>query len=185
MFEKYWSRRSFIKASLLGSLAVFGNRSAYAKTFSKDFQEGRLKLFNTHTEERLDVLYRNSKGEYDAEALKALNWIFRCHYTGQVTAMDIRTIEFLNSVEKKLGGGHEIHIICGYRSQEYNSLLRKEGRSVAKQSLHLHGQAVDIAIPGAALSDVRRIAIAMKNGGVGYYPGAGFVHLDSGNFRTW
>ncbi len=185
MLLKYLSRRSFLQASLLGSLTVLGNRTAYAKIFSNEVHEGRLKLFNTHNKERLDILYRNSLGEYDAEALKALNWIFRCHYTEQMTAMDVRTIEFLNSVEKNLGGGHEIHIICGYRAPEYNSLLRQRTRSVAKHSLHMQGQAVDISIPGAPLADVRRVAVAMKSGGVGYYPGAGFVHLDCGSFRTW
>jgi uncharacterized protein YcbK (DUF882 family) len=185
MLLKYLSRRSFLKASLLGSLTVIGNRSAYAKILSDEVHEGRLKLFNTHNKERLDILYRNSLGEYDAEALKELNRIFRCHYTQKVTEMDIRTIEFLNNVDKKLGGGHEIHIICGYRSPEYNSLLRQRTRSVAKHSLHMQGQAVDISIPGASLAEVRRVAVAMKSGGVGYYPGGGFVHLDSGSFRTW
>jgi uncharacterized protein YcbK (DUF882 family) len=35
------------------------------------------------------------------------------------------------------------------------------------------------------LEQLRRTALNLKCGGVGYYPGAGFVHLDSGGFRTW
>ena len=102
MSLKYWSRRCFLKASLLGSLTVLGYRSAFAKLIDSELHEGRLKLYNTHNKERLDILYRNSQGEYDAEALKALDWIFRCHYINHKTEMDIRTIEFLNSANKPL-----------------------------------------------------------------------------------
>jgi len=27
--------------------------------------------------------------------------------------------------------------------------------------------------------------VALQLGGVGYYPGDGFVHIDSGKFRIW
>jgi uncharacterized protein YcbK (DUF882 family) len=99
--------------------------------------------------------------------------------------MDIKTIECLNLVDKKLGGRNEIHIISGYRSPTYNSLLVQNGRHVAKQSLHRVGKAIDIVIPGVPLVKVRHAAVALKLGGVGYYPGAGFVHIDSGKVRTW
>jgi uncharacterized protein YcbK (DUF882 family) len=109
----------------------------------------------------------------------------RCHYTNQITVMDINAIEYLNLVDKKLGGGHEIHIISGYRSPTYNSLLAQNGRHVARHSLHRVGQAIDIAIPGIPLDKIRHTAVALQLGGVGYYPGAGFVHIDSGKIRTW
>ncbi|RQW77287.1 MAG: DUF882 domain-containing protein, partial [Geobacter sp.] len=52
-------------------------------------------------------------------------------------------------------------------------------------SLHQFGKAIDIHIPGIGLDKVRQVALNLKGGGVGYYPGAGFVHLDSGDFRAW
>lgn len=147
--------------------------------------KGSLSLCNAHTDERLSVTFRKADGTYDIEALNALNWIMRCHFTNQQTVMDVNTIEFLNLVDNRLGGGNEIQIISGFRSPTYNSLISSNGRHVAKQSLHLVGKAIDIAIPGTDLNTVRRTAVALQMGGVGYYPGAGFVHIDSGKFRTW
>src|SRR5208282_1981243 len=109
-------------------MALVAERPVFAKTLAnQDMPEGRLSLYNTHNHERLTVAYRNEAGDYDSEALKSINWILRCHYTNQETAMDIRVLEFLNKVDKRLGGNNEIHIISGYRSPLYNRLLRKEG----------------------------------------------------------
>jgi uncharacterized protein YcbK (DUF882 family) len=186
LFNKFWSRRSFFKASFAGALVLAGRGPAIAKgLITPEVPEGKLSLYNTHNRERLSVVFRNVAGNYDHEALKAVNWILRCHYTNEEADMDIRTIEFLNSVDKKLGGDNEIHIISGYRSPLYNKLLRQEGHGVARRSLHQFGKAIDIHIPGIGLNEVRRVALNLKYGGVGYYPGAGFVHLDSGDFRAW
>ena len=186
MLQKFWSRRSFFKASLAGALVLAGRGPVFAKgLITPEVPEGKLSLYNTHNGERLSVAFRNGADDYDHEALKAVNWILRCHFTNQEADMDIRTIEFLNAVDKKLGGEHEIHIISGYRSPLYNNLLRQEGHKVARRSLHQLGKAIDIHIPGIGLDKVRQVALNLKCGGVGYYPGAGFVHLDSGDFRAW
>ena len=147
--------------------------------------EGKLTLLNIHTDDKLTVKYRNSLGEYDPEALKELNWILRCHYTGRSVDMDTDVIEFVNFAAKKCGGNNEVHIISGYRSPEYNKLLINEGRHVAKHSLHMVGKAIDIRIPGVDLRELRNEALNLKLGGVGYYRESNFVHLDSGRFRTW
>jgi uncharacterized protein YcbK (DUF882 family) len=187
LINKFWSRRSFFKAALSGVLALVAKGPVFAKSLAiREMPEGKLSLYNTHNHERLTVAYRNEAGDYDSEALKAINWILRCHYTNQETAMDIRVLEFLNVVDKKLGSNNEIHIISGYRSPLYNRLLRKEGHGgVARHSLHQVGKAIDIHIPGTGLDRIRHVALNLRCGGVGYYPGAGFVHLDSGDFRTW
>ena len=44
---------------------------------------------------------------------------------------------------------------------------------------------VDIRLPGRSLATVRRAAIGLRRGGVGYYPHAQFVHLDVGRVRYW
>lgn len=169
--------------AVAGAAALSTVKAVFAKPLLPE--SGALTLFNAHTNDRLSVNFRKPDGSYDLDALQALNWIMRCHYTNQATAMDVNTIEYLNLVDKKLGGGNEIHIISGYRSPAYNSLLVQNGRHVAKQSLHRVGKAIDIAIPGIPLGKVRHTAVALQLGGVGYYPGAGFVHIDSGKFRTW
>jgi uncharacterized protein YcbK (DUF882 family) len=99
--------------------------------------------------------------------------------------MDPRVIEFLNSVEKRLGGHREIAIVSAYRSAAYNDLLVRQGRGASRHSLHLRGQALDISVAGTATSVVRDTALALSAGGVGYYPKSGFVHLDSGPVRRW
>jgi uncharacterized protein YcbK (DUF882 family) len=88
-------------------------------------------------------------------------------------------------VDQKLGGNRDFHVISGYRSPAYNERLRQEGRGVAKRSLHLEGKAIDVRVPGVKLNSLRRAALSLQYGGVGYYPRTEFVHLDSGQFRTW
>ena len=183
MFIKKFTRRIFLKTALAGALTLGGGRASFAKALLAD--KGSLSLYNTHTKERLSVTFRRRDGTYDLDALHAVNWILRCHYTNQQTIMDVNTIEYLSLVDKRLGGGNEIHIISGYRSPAYNSLLLSNKQQVAKHSLHLEGRAIDIAIPGINLGTVRHTAVALQLGGVGYYPGEGFVHIDSGNIRTW
>lgn len=185
-FHRHWCRRSFLKASLLATLTLIGGQAAWARELLEDgLPPGKLSLLNTHSGERLEVTYRDRTGEYDLQALDELNWLLRCHYSNEVHPMDVRTIEYLNLVDQRLGGNHEIHIISAYRSPAYNELLRRQGRHVAKNSLHLQGRAIDIRIPKVKLASLRRVALDLELGGVGYYPRTDFVHIDSGAFRVW
>jgi len=187
MLVKSSSRRTFLKASLAGALTWY-SLAGSARAELPQAQEapnGALSLYNTHNGERLSVNLRDPNGAYDPAALDALNHFLRCHYTNEQTVMDVCTLEYLNQVDKQLGGGHEIHVISGYRSPQYNELLIKNGHRVARHSLHLSGRAIDIAFPTVSLEEVRRTALDLRRGGVGFYPGDGFVHLDSGGVRTW
>ncbi len=183
--EWAWTRRTLLKISVAG-VAVLGSKLLLPQVSSaRELPEGRLTLFNVWTEERLEVTYRNEAGEYDLEALDDVNHILRCHYTGEIAAIDVRVIEHVNLVQKKLGGGREIHVISGFRSPEYNAILVRSGRRAAKNSLHVQGQAIDLRIPGVHPKAIRQAALELGYGGVGYYPRSKFVHLDSGPFRTW
>ena len=185
MLVKSSSRRTFLKTSLAGALAWYGLSGRAQSAELEAAPATELSLYNTHTGERLAVNLRDNNGAYDLAALAALNHFLRCHYTNEQTSMDICTLEYLNQVDKQLGGGHEIQVISGYRSPKYNELLIKNGHRVARHSLHLSGRAIDIAFPNVNLDEVRRTALALRRGGVGYYPDDGFVHLDSGGVRTW
>jgi uncharacterized protein YcbK (DUF882 family) len=76
-------------------------------------------------------------------------------------------------------------VISGYRSPTTNARLRRHRKGVAKHSLHIQGKAVDICLPSHNLASVRRAAIALQGGGVGYYPRSNFVHVDTGRVRYW
>lgn len=183
-----FDRRTILKAAAGGVVLLLSGkafpRPAAAGAVSTG-PGGRLSLFNTHTGERLSVAYRDGRGEYNPEAVSAMNRILRCHYTQQVAEMDLRVIDFLNAVDRSLGGGNDIHIVSGFRSPEYNEKLVRRGQGVARHSLHLLGKAIDFRIPKVSLPSLREAALRLQEGGVGYYPGSGFVHIDSGRFRTW
>jgi uncharacterized protein YcbK (DUF882 family) len=184
LFDLSCDRRLFLKASLLFAVSSLFPVPAFSYA-KKTLPEGRLSLVNLHTHDKLTVKFRNAYGEYDPGALKDLNWVLRCHYTGQVHEIDKDVIEFVNLVDKRFGGGNEVEVISGYRSPEYNKKLISVGRGVAKNSLHLAGKAIDIRIPGVDLRKIRDEALNLKLGGVGYYKQSNFVHLDCGRFRTW
>lgn len=186
MFHYSGNRRSFLKFSLAGALMLFGAKPVMAdKIIDTEKPEGKLSLYNVHTSERLSVTYRTKGNDYDPEALRSLNWLLRCHYTNKTIDMDTNVLEYLNIVDNQFGGDNEIHVVSGFRSPEYNSLLKEKGRGVANHSLHLLGKAIDFFIPRVSLKNLRTAALSLQYGGVGYYPHTGFVHIDSGNFRTW
>ncbi|MDH4193948.1 MAG: DUF882 domain-containing protein [Nitrospirota bacterium] len=183
--HELWSRRFFLKSSLVGML-VLSSRLMFPESASAaSFPEGQLRLYNAHTDERLRVTYRKRSGRYDQEALKDINYLLRCHHSKKVCQMDVQLLEYVNQVEKLVGRGQEIHIYSAYRSPSYNNLLVRLGRGAAPNSLHTSGQAVDFAIPGVRLSRIRRAAVKLRLGGVGYYGRRGFIHLDTGPVRYW
>ena len=188
LYESEWglTRRALLRTSLLGvAVAMAGQWIRPSVSSAGDLPEGRLTFVNLWTDERLDVTYRDEFGTYDLDALDDVNHILRCHHTGEVGAMDVRVIEHVNLVQKKLGGDREIHVVSGFRSPEYNAILVRSGRRAAKNSLHMQGQAIDVQIAGVPPKTIRQVALELGYGGVGYYPRSQFVHLDSGPFRHW
>jgi uncharacterized protein YcbK (DUF882 family) len=180
-----WTRRTLLKTSVVGLLMLSGRFFGPSVARAQDLPDGTLTFYNVHTNEWLRVKYRDVAGRYDLAALDELNHILRCHHTGEVAAMDVRVIEHVNLVQKTLGSAGEIHVISGYRSPAYNAMLVKKSRRVARHSLHVEGQAIDLYIPGVHPRQIRQAALRLQYGGVGYYPRSKFVHLDCGPFRFW
>jgi len=180
-----WSRRSFLKTSLVGLLLLGSRLMRPSVACANELPDGKLTFFNVHTNERLRVRYRDNAGNYDLTALDEVNHILRCHHTGEVAAIDVQLLEHVNLVHKAVDDAGEIHVISGYRSPEYNAQLVKRSRRVAQHSLHIQGQALDFYVPGVKLREIRYAALRLQYGGVGYYPRAQFIHLDCGPFRTW
>ncbi|MFA6435264.1 MAG: DUF882 domain-containing protein [Elusimicrobiales bacterium] len=148
-------------------------------------RECRLRLFNTHTLEHIDIVYRRD-GVYDSRALTKLDRFLRDWRADKVKHYDPRLFDLLAALEYEVNKpGAEIHIICGYRTPASNRHLRSRSPAVAGNSLHMKAEALDIRLPGVRTSRLRDTALALGRGGVGYYAGSDFIHVDIGRVRRW
>lgn len=176
-------RRAFLKSSLLLAAPTL-SIPALAKSASAIPGERTLRLYNTHTGEKLSSVFW-AEGQFIPDALKDINKVLRDHRNNQVAEMDPQLLLLLDQVNDKLGNGKELHIISGYRSPESNAKLHANSNGVAKRSMHMDGKAIDIRLPGKDLKMLQKAAMSLKGGGVGYYPDSQFVHMDTGRVRYW
>ena len=142
-------------------------------------------MVHTHTGEHADVTYFES-GRYLPDALRELDRFLRDFRTGDVKAIDPGVLD----IAARLAGAVGLplatfHIISGYRSPQTNAALRARGRGVASRSMHLEARAIDLRIPGFSTARLRDAALSLGGGGVGYYAGSDFVHVDTGPVRHW
>ena len=102
-----------------------------------------------------------------------------------VTAyIDVEMLDLVFAMQKWLvmwGIDKPIIVQSGFRSQITND--RTEG--AAKNSMHVHGRAIDIRMPGVGVSYLGRLASIFGVGGVGFYVSKNFVHADTGRIRYW
>ncbi|MCK5503928.1 MAG: DUF882 domain-containing protein [Thermodesulfovibrionia bacterium] len=178
------SRRNFIKFGILAAAAslapgaVFASRRVYLP------HEKSLAFYNIHTGEGLRATYW-SQGKYLSDAMDDINYIMRDYRTNEIRPIDAGLLDFLHAIGSKLDIRHNFYIISGYRCPATNEFLRRNGKGVDKNSLHMYGKAVDIRVPRCDISTVRSAALNLRYGGVGYYPDSNFVHVDVGNVRSW
>lgn len=162
-----------------------GSLSRAAEVPTAPAAEYRLRMYHTHTQERIDVVYRRGD-EYIPSAIVSLDRFLRDHRTGDVIELDRRVFDLLHDLTVAVGKPNaEINIVCGYRTPWSNDFLRRTTVGVASHSLHMQGEAVDIRIPGVSTSELRNVALSLHRGGVGYYPESAFVHVDVGRVRRW
>lgn len=177
-------RRRFLK---LGALVIGGSLiplPIWASSQRYLPPNRSLAFYHTHTDERLHVAYCR-RGIYSNNALRKVNHILRDHRTDDIRPIDTRLLDFLFRLSRKLDTDEPFHVVSGYRSPATNAMLRKAGGGVARKSFHITGKAIDIRLPGAGLGELRRTAMKLKIGGVGFYPESNFVHVDVGPVRYW
>lgn len=147
--------------------------------------EHTLKLYNTHTNEKIEIVYRRGD-QYIQSALAKLDFFLRDHNTNEVRHFDPRLYDILSDLTASVGHpGGEIDIVCGYRTTSTNTALRAHTTGVAKNSLHIQAEAIDLRMPGVNTLKLRKAALALARGGVGYYPHSDFIHVDTGRVRQW
>lgn len=178
------SRRGLLAGGLIALASSLIPRKAFSTVKDLLMPERSLFLYNTYTSETLQANYWND-GQYLIDVLDEINHIFRDHVTETIETIDTNLLDLLSALKEKLKITEPFHIVSGYRSPQTNATLRKRKRGVAKNSLHMYGQAVDIRVPGYSTKALRLAAIDLQGGGVGYYPRSGFVHLDVGDVRYW
>ncbi|MFA5902083.1 MAG: DUF882 domain-containing protein, partial [Hyphomicrobium sp.] len=175
------------KAILGGLAAVILGLSAGSPDVVAAFGSTRtISMHHIHTDETITITYKKD-GRYDPEALKKLNWFLRDWRQNKSIEIDPKTIDLLWEMHTELGSKVPIEIICGFRSEQTNSMLRRTQGGQAKKSRHMTGQAIDATFPDVPLKQLRWSAAIRQVGGIGYYPTSGvpFVHVDTGPVRAW
>jgi uncharacterized protein YcbK (DUF882 family) len=176
--------RASLRLALATTILLFACQSLQDAVADGDTRT--IAMRHLHTRENITVTFKRN-GRYDEAALKQLNWFLRDWRHDKETRMDPRLIDLVWEVYREVDGSQPIEIICGYRDESTNSMLRRRSSGVAQNSLHMSGKAMDFAIPGVALDKLRAAGLRLQRGGVGFYPSSGspFVHMDIGGVRHW
>ncbi|MCL4188619.1 MAG: DUF882 domain-containing protein [Rhodobacteraceae bacterium] len=144
----------------------------------------RIRMYSGRTGESIDMLYWID-GQYIPEALRAINHFMRDFRNSKVARIDTRTLDIMAASHRLLDAGEPYTLLSGYRSPETNAALRRQSRGVARDSLHMRGQAADLRLRSRSVSQMAQAALACAAGGVGRYARSNFVHMDCGPIRSW
>ena len=178
------SRRSLLSAfgaSLVSAAPVFTNAAGFIKG-AGDIR--KLKMISDKTGERIDTIYWIDGG-YIPEALHEIDVVMRDWRRNEIKPIDLRTIDILAASHGMLDTAEPFRLMSGYRSAKTNAMLRRQSRSVSKNSLHITGQAADVRLGTRSVKQLAKAAQTCKSGGVGKYSRSNFVHLDCGPVRLW
>ena len=178
------SRRKLLKLGVATAVPVLLPGVALAAFRVIPKRARSLSFYNLHTGESLKTTYF-ANGKYIPGALHEINFILRDWRQNEVKPIDPALLDLLVGIRHRLATSQPLQIISGYRSPKTNAMLHFATEGVAVHSLHLDGKAIDICVEGRSLKNVRRAAISMLGGGVGYSPRTGFVHVDTGRLRYW
>lgn len=183
------TKTGFTRRALLGAFAA--TAVAAAPTYSKaaGFLRGggdirRLKMYSGRTGEKLDMIYWID-GDYIKDAVKEINYFMRDWRVDQVKSIDLRTLDIMAASHNLLDVSEPYMMLSGYRSPQTNAMLRSRSRGVAKNSLHMKGQAADLRLASRSVNQMAKAAQACHAGGVGRYSRSNFVHMDCGVVRSW
>jgi uncharacterized protein YcbK (DUF882 family) len=144
----------------------------------------RIRMYSGRTGESIDTIYW-IEGEYIPEVMKEINHFMRDWRTDDVVKMDMRTIDIMAASHRLMDVSEPYMLLSGYRSPKTNAMLRSRSGGVARNSLHMKGQAADLRLKSRSVSQMAKAAAACASGGVGKYSRSNFVHMDCGPVRSW
>ncbi|SIT76841.1 YcbK family protein [Pontibaca methylaminivorans] len=179
----------FTRRALLGAFAATAVTAAPTFANAAGFLRGggdirRIRMYSGRTGERLDTIYWID-GDYIPEAVSEINFFMRDWRSNKQHNMDVRTIDIMSAAHRLMDVHEPYMLLSGYRTPETNAMLRGRSGGVAKNSLHLKGQAADLRLASRSVNQMAKAAQACRGGGVGRYSGSNFVHMDCGQIRTW
>lgn len=177
------------RRGLLGAFAATAVTAAPTFANAAGFLRGggdirRIKMYSGRTGERIDMIYW-IEGNYIKDAVKEVNYFMRDWRTNDTIKIDLRTIDIMAAAHNLMDVNEPYMLLSGYRSPKTNAMLRSRSRGVAKNSLHMRGQAADLRLSSRSVSQMAKAAAVCRGGGVGRYSGSNFVHMDCGTVRTW
>ncbi len=177
------------RRGLLGAFAATAVVAAPVCSKAAGFLRGagdirRIRMYSGRTGESIDTIYW-IEGQYIREALKEINYFMRDWREDAVKAIDTRTIDIVAATHALLDVTEPYMLLSGYRTPRTNAMLRTRSRRVAKNSLHVKGEANDLRLKSRTVNQIYRAAVACRAGGVGKYSRSNFVHMDCGVVRTW
>lgn len=183
------SVNGFTRRGLLSAFAATAIVAAPTASSAFGFLRGagdvrRIRMYSGRTGESLDTIYW-IEGEYISEALNEINYFMRDWRTDAIKDIDPRTIDIAAASHRLLEADEPYMLLSGYRSKATNAMLREGSRGVARNSLHIKGQAADLRLRSRSVGQIYRAATACDAGGVGKYSRSNFVHMDCGPVRTW
>lgn len=177
-------RRRFLRMGGIAAAATALAPAAALAMLSAPVTPRRLKFYNLHTGEQLDVVYHEN-GHYVPQALAEIDYILRDFRANAIKPIHPGLLDLVVAIRRRLHTDAEVAVISGYRTPQTNAMLAAHSDGVAHHSLHIDGMALDWRVPGRTLEQLHQVALAMRGGGVGYYPRSDFVHVDVGRVRYW
>jgi uncharacterized protein YcbK (DUF882 family) len=144
----------------------------------------KLSMMSRRTGERISTIYWID-GDYIPEAIQEISYFMRDWRRNETKTIDRRTIDIMAASHAILNTDEPFTMLSGYRSAKTNAMLRRQSRSVAKNSLHVKGQAVDLRLGSRSVRQISKAAAKCNAGGVGRYSRSNFVHMDCGPVRVW